>query len=237
LVLPLVLLLGMAAALARRPASRPAQTDAAATAVAPTDVPLDAVATIPGVEEAVPAVVAVVNGEQITAAELTRQLNVARVLASLAGDSLPPPAGDSQLRGFLVVLLKRLVDLRLLRQAAEQTGVTTNESEVDTLLNGYLAQTGKTRADLDVEVARQGSSMEDVQKWFRVSAVTNRYIQEHILPAAGTTDRNAASQQWLDQAWSTNAIQVNFFDPSEVSPGQFPTAPPAIVPTATQVDT
>jgi hypothetical protein len=162
-------------------------------------------------------VLAVVNGDLIAMRDLDRAVRVARVLGQLSGE--PAPAnGSPELRAFQIQMLKRLVDLELMAQAAEREGLMIPGGDVAVSVDGFLGQVAKSRQDLDVAMAEHGVTEAELDRWFRDARTANFFVAQSLMAGDETGDRDAATQQWLAGQWDTQSIVIDFYEP-EVGDG------------------
>jgi hypothetical protein len=111
--------------------------------------PPEAVAPVPDV---LPGVVARVNGEDVTGADLDQA--VARIEAQIGGP-LPPEERSHVVRE----ILDQLIAFRLLTQAADTSGITIPESDLDAQLALARNQFPSEEA-FETALAAQGTTLE-----------------------------------------------------------------------------
>ena len=167
--------------------------------------------------------VAVVNGQPMTMRELETAVRVARTLGKLTGDPVPN-FGDQDMLGYQVKILKREVDLRLLRQAQLSSGVVAPTGPVDDLILGFLQQVGATEQQLGQQMAENSVTRQQLDAWFDASRATNAFVVEKLLVDRDISERDAVVQAWIDQQWDQQQVVIDFYDPEQVLP-QAPAAP------------
>ena len=163
--------------------------------------------------------VAFVNGEAYTMRQLETAVRTARALGVMTGEVVPNYTDAASL-GYQVRVLKRQIDVILMRQAMERDNIPEPPGSVDDLISAFLSQIGATTTDLQVQMIENSVSLEELEVWFENSRTTNAYVQQHLMEIGGDpTDpeqREARITQWLDEAWDTNSIDINFYDPDGV---------------------
>ncbi len=199
-----------------------------------------ALATAPAVSIDYPpeAVVAYVNGEPYTMAELDTTVRIARVLGSFTGD-LVPADGSAELPGFMVKMLRRQIDIILMRQAMKRDGIFEPSGDNEMLVDAFLGQVGATPAELDELMAANGVTDEDLGEWFNDARAINFYIQNTLLADQDAADRDAIVEEWLAREWEAQAIEIDFYDPELVlpmSPGAAPADEDTAVPTEPEAE-
>ncbi len=164
-------------------------------------------------------VVAVVNGQSYTMAELETAVRIARTLGSLSGDVVPAYT-DQEMLGFQVKILKRQVDLILLEQALAASEIQPPAGPVDDLILGFLQQVGATEQQLAQAMAANSVSRAQLDGWFDRSRATNTFVVQTLLTEAEAdpSQREALVADWLDQRWNASQISINFYDPNQVLP-------------------
>lgn len=172
------------------------------------------------------AVVAYVNGAPYTMAELDATVRIARVLGSFTGDEVPAE-GSAELPGFMVQMLRRQIDIILMRQAMQREGIFEPSGDNEMLIDAFLGQVGATPAELEGLMETHGVTDEELGEWFNDARAVNFYIQNTLLADEDPANRDAIVEEWLARQWETQDIEIEFYDPELVlpmSPGQAPSA-------------
>jgi hypothetical protein len=169
-------------------------------------------------------VIAQVNGQSVAMRDLDRAVRVSRVLGQLSGD--PVPANDtSGLRQFQIQMLKRLVDLELMKQAAQRDNMLVPGGTTDTAVQQFLAEVGKSQSDLDAAMAANNVTQPELDRWFRDARTASFFVAQKLMVGNETGDRDQITQNWLTNQWKIQDIGVNFYEPdATVPPG--PTGAP-----------
>jgi hypothetical protein len=164
-------------------------------------------------------VIAYINGEPYPMTQLEIAVRVARALGALSGD--PAPAyDDPAILNYQVLILKRQIDMVLLRQATLREGLVAPVGPVDDLITSFLQRLGASDAQLDRELAANSVTRADLQKWFEDSRTSNFYIQTKLMDGKDQSVREATVRDWLAQEWertqAQNQLLINFYDPEQL---------------------
>ncbi|MEJ7137358.1 peptidylprolyl isomerase [Amphibiibacter pelophylacis] len=146
-------------------------------------------------------IVAVVNSQIITAAELTRRQ------AQLA--STPEGAGlnDGQ---RINLALNQLVDDRLMLSRAAETGLMPDAQDLDQAEKSVAEQNRITLKQLRDQLARDGQSEEDFRAGLTLQMVRQRLMDREVTPKVQVTDRQISEfivQQKRQQAQAGGGVQ------------------------------
>ena len=136
------------------------------------------------------------------------------MLAALTGDAVPD-YGSSEMRDFQVRMLKRQIDLMLLKQAAMAKGIARPDEPVETLIADFVTRVGGSDARLQQLMAENGVAQADLARWFEDSTLGNMFVAQELLQDRDPSEREAATQEWLTKEWAARGeeILVNFYDP------------------------
>lgn len=164
-------------------------------------------------------VIAYINGEPYPMAQLETAVRVARALGALSGDAAPA-YDDPAILNYQVRILKRQIDMVLLRQAALREGLVAPTGPVDDLITSFLQRLGASDAQLDRELAVNSVTRADLQKWFEDSRTSNFYIQTRLMDGVDQSAREATVRDWLTEEWertqAQNQLLINFYDPDQL---------------------
>lgn len=171
-------------------------------------------------------VVARVGGEALTMKELENHVRVARALGSVSGDPMPAWTDGPGMRDLQIKILKRVIDMMLLRQAMLRDKVEPMTIPVDQLLADFLDRVKSSESQLDQALARNGITRAELLRWFELSRDSNTYVQVKLMEGKDPQDkvlRESTVNAWLQQTWqSPGLVNVEFYDPSTPAPGQVP---------------
>jgi peptidyl-prolyl cis-trans isomerase C len=131
-------------------------------------------------------VVAVVNGDTITAKDL-------RVLAYT---TTPALADSLKSRSFNLMLLDQMIDRRLFIQEAKAAGTTVPDSMVGQMMDHFLMQFGG-EDHANTALAKMGFAPTDVREAVRRDMTIRSYVQNTIQPAIAVSDEDARA--YFDQ--------------------------------------
>lgn len=165
--------------------------------------------------------VAMINNQPYLMSELETAVRVSRTLGKLSGDPVPN-YGDAEMKAFQVQILKRQIDMRLIKQAMLRDGLAAPTGPVDDLITAFLQKVGVTDAMLAAELAANSATRADLQKWFDDSRAINFYLQSVVMAGKDQEQRDVIVAQWLSEEWKRNedAIGIHFYDPDDVRPAQ-----------------
>lgn len=172
-------------------------------------------------------VVALVNGQAFTMGQLETAVRIGLALGSLSGDATP--AYDApEMRDFQIQMLRRQIDVILMRQAFSAAGLEDPDLPIEGLVSGFLDRVGASQQDLEQAMAANGVRQEDLDAWFADSQQVNLFVQQQLMQGRDQAERTQVTRDWLDGQWDAGQIFVNFYEP-DVAPedagaGQ---APPA----------
>ncbi|NOT27383.1 MAG: peptidylprolyl isomerase [Acidobacteria bacterium] len=165
---------------AATPASTQATSAAPATPAAPTDAP-PAAAPVPA---QLPEVVARVNGEAISKAELEAAVGE---LVARAGRPLPPEQRDSVFRG----VLDDLIGLRLLKSEGAARKIVVPEAEIDARIAGLKSQFPSEAAFTQMLTAR-GMTLAKLRSEARDSMQVDTLLRSQLKDATITPEQVTA---------------------------------------------
>ncbi len=139
----------------------------------PTQTPIVIVVTPTPTEEPL---AAMVNGEPITMAEYQREL--ARYEASLPQSNLDPstPEGQEALAQARAWVLDRMIEQRLILQAAAQEGITVSDEEVEASVQSLIGDIGEEA--FRQHLADQGMSEEEFRESLRREMIASRMLDK-----------------------------------------------------------
>lgn len=157
-------------------------------------------------------VIARVNGKAIAMRDLDRAVRVARVLGDLSGDPVPAN-GSPELRQFQIQMLKRLIDLELMRQGAKRAGLLVPGGATADVIQGYLTQVGADQGRLEEEMQKHGVTADELDRWFKDARTANFFVTQSLRVGKETESPDTLSADWLEDQWATQAIGVNFYEP------------------------
>ena len=142
-------------------------------------------------------IVAVVNQELVTAAELKQRIERIREEAARTGASLPPPA---ELRKDV---LDTLIDERVLVTAARDSGARVDPAELDRAVANVAAQNQLTIAELRERVGREGMAWPKFRDNIKDQIMVGRVRERDV------TDRIKVSDDEIDKLLRQRAAQAD----------------------------
>ena len=166
------------------PAATPASTQTTSAAPGAQDAPADAPPAAAPVSAQLPEVVARVNGEAISKAEL--EAAVAQIVAR-AGRPLPPEQRDSVYRG----VLDDLIGLRLLKSESAARKIVVPEAEIDARIAGLKSQFPSEAAFTEMLTGR-GMTLAKLRSEARDSMLVDSLLRSQIKDAPITPEQVTA---------------------------------------------
>ncbi len=158
--------------------------------------------------------IAVINGEPYTMAHLEAAVRVARSLGTLSADAVPSFQDATALRNFQVDMLKRQIDIILIRQSASH-GTLPPDISPGPAIQGFLQVVGATESQLDDALASNGATQDHLDAWFADAALVDYFIQTNLMVGQDPAQRAEVAQAWISAAWASNDIQITFYEPEE----------------------
>ncbi|MBU0461904.1 MAG: SurA N-terminal domain-containing protein [Nanoarchaeota archaeon] len=119
-------------------------------------------------------VVAKVNGEAITQAELDLQY-----------DRIPIEYKSLVTKE---VILDQMINEKVLLQEAAKKGITVTEAEVDEIITMTMSQIGLTQEQLDERLAQQGMTMADLKDLYMKQLKITKLMEEEVFPNINVTE-------------------------------------------------
>lgn len=172
-------------------------------------------------------VVALVNGQPFSMGQLETAVRIGLALGSLSGDATP--AYDApEMRDFQIQMLRRQIDVILMRQAFAAAGLEDPDLPIEGLVSGFLDRVGASQQDLEQAMAANGVRQEDLEAWFADSQQVNLFVQQQLMQGRDQAERTQVTRDWLDGQWDAGQIFVNFYEPDvaaeDAGAGQVPPA-------------
>ena len=162
--------------------------------VAPTSVPAAQAAEAPLPVEQIPAVVARLDGRDITREDLLARAGEARGALADRGIQAPPPT-----RSFYRRVLDDLVGNALLYAELNAQGKAATPAEVDQQLAAVRGQF-KTEAEFDQALAARGFDRERLKRELSESLTVQKWVRETVVPSITVTEAEAREFYAQNQA-------------------------------------
>jgi foldase protein PrsA len=121
-------------------------------------------------------VAAIVNGEEISKAELDAQVNR---LMEQSPQMFEGDEGESRLLEFKRQLLDNMINNVLIRQAAEERGIAISDEEIDAQIND-LKGGFPTEDDFNAALAEANLTLDDLKQQLRDQLATQRLMEELV---------------------------------------------------------
>lgn len=198
---------GTAAAPATPAAAAPAAT-VSAPAPAPGAAPPPAGAAAPAAEpqlseDQLPAVVAKLDGAEITKADLLARATEARGALAQRGSPQPPPT-----RTFYRNVLNDIIGNRLLFMDLQSQGKAATASEVEQQLAGVRAQF-HSDADFDEALAARGFDRERLKRDILESVTVQKWVASSVMPTITVSDAELQKFYELNQSHLVEAEKAH----------------------------
>ena len=146
-------------------------------------------------------IAAVVNGEEITLAELD---NLVRPDGNTAG----VPA--ETLGRMRYAALSELITQRIALQEARKAGVRISNDEVQAAVQDMRAASGMDEKSFEARIAAQYGSMDAFRKGLEQRLAIRRFIDEKVTAgASGAADANVRLNQWLQDTTAKASVRVS----------------------------
>lgn len=203
-------------AMARPPRAIPTPTPPSVSSLPRAETPGAVASALPALpaESANVAVLALVNGEALGRADLERALAVDRALATLVGT----PVSDE------ATTLQRLVNERLVRQAARQAGFIVPAAEITAALQEFLTARGIAPETLDAALAAEGIGREEFNAYFSDLLLVQQFSAAQA-QAVGITVAEYVNR--LQQGATVELAPVTALPPTELPATPTVLSPPA----------
>ena len=167
-------------------------------------------------------IVAVVNDEVITLAELDHEFEP---YAKNINESYKGPDKDDVIRKNKNALLRQMIDQILIEQTAKKAGgiAAIKDEEVTSILNEMLAKNKTTMGDYVKKLAAEGSSLDHVRKEIKSQMLRMRLLRREVQSKIIVTDEEIGAyyDQHRDDYEGKEASHIKqiFLPVSESDPG------------------
>ena len=145
-------------------------------------------------------IVAIVNQESVTAAEVDARVARAREAASRANQALPP---DPQLRQQA---LESLIEERVIVTHARESGVRVDEAELDRAIQNIAAQNQMTMPQLRERLRREGIDVQRFRANLRDQLLMERVREREVYQRIRVSDGEIDG--FLDQRRAALGVEV-----------------------------
>ncbi len=121
-------------------------------------------------------VLAVVNGEEITQADIDRRIQDAGQALAAQGINISDPAVRAQIQPQV---LEDTINYTLLKQNAEKEGVVADQNQLDTTFQAIVDQAGGVE-QLDTQLAQAGLTSEELKQQLHEQLQIDVYLSQNI---------------------------------------------------------
>jgi len=134
-------------------------------------------------------IVAVINGDMITARELDRAVE-----PELLTQKLDPknPAHADRIDTVKRQALESMVNERILMQEAEKQGIKISDERIDNALEAFIADSQLSREEFMRQLAQQGLTLDAMRERMRVTQTTQQLIGRMVVGRVVVTDEEIA---------------------------------------------
>jgi len=158
-----------------------------------------------------PGVLARVNGEDITVAQVDHEILINRALTALLNGAEETPSRSAT--------VEDLIDRRMKAQDATRAGVAVSDADVAGFVQSLIARSGKSLDELDKALKGYGLTRADLYAEQRDIVLINSYIGLDVTAGAANDDASRQkANDWIKQLLATSKVE-RFGVPDE------PTAP------------
>ena len=157
--------------------------------------------------------IASVSGYDIARADFTKELNAARQRVRKAyGDDILKTAQGRELDNRLKAqVASRLIDEDILLQEIKKSGYALNEAKVNSELETFIKNSGKTENEFQQSIKDDGYDYAYFKKRFETRLLINKYLDEKIMAGASTQ----YEKQRMFASWFQNSkllAEVVYYD-------------------------
>jgi hypothetical protein len=146
-------------------------------------------------------IAAVVNGEEITLAELDNHVRTGRMVADVSAETL------AQMR---YVALSELITERIALQEAKKAGVQVSDENVRSAIQDIRAASGLDEKGFAARVNERYGSMGAFRKGLERRLIIRKFIDGTVMTgASGPADANMRLNQWMRDSTAKAAVRVS----------------------------
>ena len=144
---------------------------------------------------------AIVNGEQITMAEIDDYY--AKI--------------PEQYQQFISKsdILDQLISEKILLQEAAKNNIVTSDSEIDSLIDDAIFQSNMTQQEFEQRLKEQQLSLEEMKTYYKNQLTITKLLNQTILNNIDSSDQDAlrqATQLYLEQLKNNSKIEIKMAD-------------------------
>ncbi|HSD83175.1 MAG TPA: peptidylprolyl isomerase [Anaerolineae bacterium] len=147
---------------------------------------------------------AIVNGQEISMADYTREVEKRRAGLVQRGVNLNTPEGQAQLEQEKQMVLDNMIDDLLVIQDAAKQGITVSDAELDTELQKGISGAGG-QAKFEEQLKREGQTLEEARQTLRTQLVYLK-MRDRVVGGLQTAEQVHARQILVDSAATAQAL-------------------------------
>ena len=135
-------------------------------------------------------VIAVVNGDMITARELDKA-----VAPEIAFKKLDPesPGDAAQIEALKRQTLEAMINQKILMQEAQKRNISVSDDMVDQEMERFIADSQLSRDEFQRQLAQQGLSLDVMRDRLRANIITQQLIGRMVINKVVVTDEEIAA--------------------------------------------
>ena len=156
--------------------------------------------------------IASVSGYDISRADFDVEMKVAKQrLQKSYGDEFTNPNAAALNDRLKAQVASRLIDEGILLREIDRAGYKVDEKTMNTELEGYIRESGKTEKEFEKSVLDAGYNYDYFKKKFEAGLLINRYVDEKVLAdAKDSNDRRRIFASWFNN--SRGLTEVVYYD-------------------------
>ena len=156
--------------------------------------------------------IASVSGYDISRADFDVEMKVAKQrLQKSYGDELTNPNATALNDRLKAQVASILIDEGILLREIDRAGYKVDEKTMNTELEGYIRESGKTEKEFEKSVLDAGYKYDYFKKKFEAGLLINRYVDEKVLAdAKDSNDRRRIFASWFNN--SRGLTEVVYYD-------------------------
>ena len=135
-------------------------------------------------------VIAVVNGDMITARELDKAVAPEIAFKKLDPDS---PGDAAQIEALKRQTLEAMINQKILMQEAQKRNISVSDDMVDQEMERFIADSQLSRDEFQRQLAQQGLSLDVMRDRLRANIITQQLIGRMVINKVVVTDEEIAA--------------------------------------------
>ncbi|MFQ6014429.1 MAG: redoxin domain-containing protein [Anaerolineae bacterium] len=145
---------------------------------------------------------AVVNGREISQADLEKEVALNRIFYFLTTGSELADLDEDK-------VLDQMVTDKLIWQEAVEAGLTATAEEVEAKIADFAVRRLFSVEELEAEVARAGLERDDLYRHFERTLINDRFVEEVVLRGVSPRERQKRLDSWLSELRAGAEIELD----------------------------